>query len=141
MKQNNSTELSGYSFNPPAPACQGHQGCGIRFNCRLTINNHCYSAIWLCFSRGLKSVVDHHPQIQNSGSVTLQKLPPFSGLFSRPKKTEKRLPKPQQNDRNRFRNPLNMISMKSRILQYLPYGNQDLKVPNVESSIQKPIKI
>ena len=51
--------------NPPASAGQGQQGCGIDLIAFLTINNHCYSAIWLCcyVFRGLKSGYDSPHQI------------------------------------------------------------------------------
>ena len=56
--------------NPPAPACQGHKAAKgfIDF---LTINNHCYSIIGLCFYplREFKSVVDQPRQIHYPGSV------------------------------------------------------------------------
>ena len=78
-----------YKNNPPAPACQGHQGCGVRFNC-LFNNSRCYSSIRLCsyVFRGSKCRVDYPRQISNSGSFTSPKNPEFPNLFARPKKSE-----------------------------------------------------
>ena len=42
-------------------------------------------------------------QIPNSGSVTSPKMVLFSSVFSRPKKSEKRSPRPQKNDKHRLR--------------------------------------
>ena len=84
-------------------------------------------------------MVDSPRQISNSGSVTSPKIPLFSNPFSRPKKSEKLSPRPPKKDKNRYRNPLKTISMKSRYLQELPCENPDLEVPSVEMSIQKSI--
>ena len=72
-----------------------------------TISSHCYSAIGLCFYifRGPKYLGDYHPQFRNSGSVSSPKIVSFSSVSSKPKKSEKRLPRHQKNNTKRLRNP------------------------------------
>ena len=110
----------------------------IRF---LTISGHAFNHQDINSYLFLKPKisVDHHPQIPNSGSVISLKISLFWSLFSRPKKSEKRLQRLPKSDENRSRNSLKRISLKSRFLQCVPCENLDLEVPSVEISIQKSI--
>ena len=60
-------------------------------------------------------------------------------LFSKPKKSEKRLPRHPTNTKKQACNSLKTISMKNRVLQYFPCENNDFEVPDVENSSQKAI--
>ena len=94
-----------------------------------------FQAIQLCFYvfRGLKIPHDLPHQIHFSRSGLSLKIVSCSSLFSRPKKSEKQLTRHQTNNKNRSRNSLNTISMRSRFLHYFPCENKDLEVPNIEN--------
>ena len=76
--------------NPRAPACQGHQGCGIRFHRFFIIRSHCYSAIRLCFYffRGFKSGPDPPRSSTSQDLFATLKIHLFSNLFPKPKEPE-----------------------------------------------------
>ena len=90
---------------PPAPA---FQSAVIAFQ-----------AIRLFFYvfRGPKYPHDLPHQIHFSESAFLLKHALFSSLFSRPKTSEKRLPRHPKNIKNRSRNSFKTISMQSRFPQ------------------------
>ena len=121
--------------NPPAPACQGHQGCVFRYNSLLTIIGHAFSYQAICcylFS-GPKSVVDYHPCPPGFGYVTSPKIHHFSCLFSKHKKPEKQLPGLQKSKKSTLES-IKKNSEKRCVLQYLPSENLDLRAPRVEIS-------
>ena len=126
-------DLTSYLVNPPAPACQGHQGCvSVYFAFhQLAVMLFSYQAMLLSLWRGgLKSGPDPPHQINLSGSVCMTKTPSiFKSVSKALKKRE-----------NRLRNSLKTISVKSCFLQYLPCEHLDLEVPRAEMSIQKSIK-
>ena len=82
---------------------------------------------------------NQRPQIRSLRFGFSWKIVLFSSLFSRPKKSEKLLPRPPKNNKNPFRTSFKTNFMKSRFLQYLPCEHNDLKVPNVEQTSQKSI--
>ena len=121
---------------------RGTKAAGLGLNAFLTLSNHCFSAIRLCFNvfKSPRSRVDDHPQIPNSGSIISLKNILFSSLFFKPKQSEKRLPKLPKNNKNRSRNSSQTFSTKSRCWQYFQRGNLDLEVSGVEISIQISMK-
>ena len=93
--------------NPPASACQGHQGCGIRVHCA-------FQAIRLFFYvfRTPKYHHDLPHQIPDSRFVFTPKIGRFLSWFSRPRKSEKQLPRPPTNYKKPSRNSFKTMSMK-----------------------------
>ena len=89
--------------DPPAPACQGNQGCVIMFIfCFLTIIGHAFnyqaSAVMLLYG---SSRTYYHPRPPGSTSVTSPKIQHFSGLFRRHKNQKKTSPKASKKQKKR----------------------------------------
>ena len=127
---------------PPAPACQGHQGCRVGIVRLLTIIGHAFSyqAISCYLFSGPKSREIGLARSRKRDSFYHRKMFGFyASLFSRRKKREDRSQVPQKRKSSTLEFIKNDFNVQL-ILKYLPCENLDLGDPSVDISTHKPTK-
>ena len=106
---NNSTLIIDWLIRRPLLA-KGTKAAGLDLVRLLTISGHAFSHQAISCYLFLRSTSDVDPPRQIPIPLKIMKILLFSNLFSRPKKSEKRDPRPPKNDKNRFRQSLKTIS-------------------------------